>query len=114
MPSCEANIDARGPPISGFTSKSYAAARGYSLISNSRVNIHVAEGGAMEAQFKEIIESITPERCTDLAVRLVDIPSLTGNEQPIAECIHAILGEMDAASYTQEFEPGRYNTIGRL
>ena len=44
---------------------------------------------------REIVDSITPARCTELAVRLVDIPSLTGNEQPIAECVHAILGEMD-------------------
>ena len=65
-------------------------------------------------QIDEVLRHITPERCTDIAVRLVDIPSLTGNEQPIAECVHAILGEMDAVSYMQEFEPARYNTIGRV
>ncbi len=63
---------------------------------------------------RQIVDSITRERCTELAVRLVDIPSLTGNEQPIAECVHAILGEMGADTYMQEFEPGRYNAIGRL
>ena len=67
-----------------------------------------------EKTIREIVGTITKDRCTDLAVRLVDIPSLTGNEQPIAECVHAILGEMDAHSYMQEFEPARYNTIGRL
>jgi acetylornithine deacetylase/succinyl-diaminopimelate desuccinylase-like protein len=63
---------------------------------------------------REIVASVTPERCEELAVRLVDIPSLTGNEQPIAECVHGILAEMGAETYMQEFEPGRYNAIGRL
>ena len=63
---------------------------------------------------QQIVNSVTPERCTELAVMLVDIPSLTGNEQPIAECVHRILGDMGADTYMQEFEPGRYNAIGRL
>ena len=46
--------------------------------------------------------------------RLVEVPSLTGNEQPIAECVHRILGDMGADTYMQEFEPGRYNAIGRV
>ena len=37
------------------------------------------------AQAKKIVDSVTAERCTELAVTLVDIPSLTGNERPIAE-----------------------------
>jgi acetylornithine deacetylase/succinyl-diaminopimelate desuccinylase-like protein len=69
----------------------------------------------MDAKLMQaVLETITPERCTELAVQLVDIPSLTGNEQPIAECVHRILGEVGAESYMQEFEPARYNTIGRL
>ncbi len=63
---------------------------------------------------QEIVNSVTPERCTELAVRLGDIPSLTGNEQPIAECVHKILGEMGTDTYMQEFEPSRYNAIGRI
>ncbi|MGZ5092648.1 MAG: M20 family metallopeptidase [Burkholderiales bacterium] len=63
---------------------------------------------------RQIVESITPERCEELAVTLVDIPSLTGNEQPIAECVHRILGDIGADTYMQEFEPGRYNAIGRI
>jgi acetylornithine deacetylase len=63
---------------------------------------------------QEVVDTITRERCTELAVQLVDIPSLTGNEQPIAECVHRILGEMGADTYMQEFEPARYNAIGRL
>ena len=63
---------------------------------------------------REIVDSIKPERCAELAATLVDIPSLTGNEQPIAECVHRLLGDMGADTYMQEFEPGRYNAIGRL
>lgn len=62
----------------------------------------------------EIVETVSPERCAELAVALVDVPSLTGNEQPIAECVHGILGGIGADTYMQEFEPGRYNAIGRI
>jgi len=65
-------------------------------------------------EIKYIANSITAERCTELAATLVDIPSLTGNEQPIAECVHRLLGDMDIDAQLQEFEPGRYNTIGRI
>jgi acetylornithine deacetylase len=47
-------------------------------------------------------------------VALVDIPSLTGNEQPIAECVDRLLREMEVESSLQEFEPGRFNTIGQV
>lgn len=63
---------------------------------------------------RQILDSITPERCTELAVTLVDIPSLTGNEQPIAECVDRLLRGMGVESALQEFEPGRYNTLGRI
>jgi acetylornithine deacetylase len=63
---------------------------------------------------QQIVDTVSAERCAELAMTLVDIPSLTGNEQPIAECVHRILGEMGADTYMQEFEPGRYNAIGRL
>lgn len=66
------------------------------------------------AEARQIANTITAERCTQLAVTLVDIPSLTGNEQPIAECVHRLLTDMDIDAQLQEFEPGRYNTIGRI
>jgi acetylornithine deacetylase len=66
------------------------------------------------AQARRILDSVTSERCTELAIRLVDIPSLTGNEQPIAECVLEILTGMGIGAYMQEFEPGRFNTIGRI
>ena len=66
------------------------------------------------AQAKEIVDSVTAERCTELAVTLVDIPSLTGNERPIAECVFKVLNGMGIDSYLQEFEPERFNVIGNI
>ena len=63
---------------------------------------------------KKIVDSVTAERCTELAVTLVNIPSLTGNEKPIAECVLKLFGDMGIDAYLQEFEPERYNTIGRI
>ena len=56
----------------------------------------------------KIINSIEAKRCTDLAVTLVDVPSPTGNERPIAECIDRLLDGMGIQSQLQEFEPERY------
>lgn len=66
------------------------------------------------AQIKSIIDSVTPERCTELAATLVDVPSLTGNEKPIAECVLGLLNSMGIDAYRQEFEPERYNVIGNI
>ena len=63
---------------------------------------------------KKIVDSVTAERCTELAVTLVDIPSLTGNERPIAECVFKVLNGMGIDSYLQEFEPERFNVIGNI
>ncbi len=65
-------------------------------------------------QVKEILDSVTSERCTELAVTLVDIPSLTGNERPIAECVLKLLHGMGIDAYLQEFEPERFNVIGNI
>jgi acetylornithine deacetylase len=65
-------------------------------------------------QAKKIVDSVTAERCTELAVTLVDIPSLTGNERPIAECVFKVLNGMGIDSYLQEFEPERFNVIGNI
>ncbi len=68
----------------------------------------------MNPSHQAIIDSIDSNRCTELAVALVDVPSLTGNEQPIAECVHRLLRDMGVESSLQEFELGRFNTIGRF
>ena len=65
-------------------------------------------------QISQIVDMIDPRRVTDIAVALVDIPSPTGNEQPICEAIHSMFNDMGIESMLQEFEPGRYNTIGRI
>jgi acetylornithine deacetylase/succinyl-diaminopimelate desuccinylase-like protein len=66
------------------------------------------------AKVRQVVEHITPERCTELACALVNVPSLTGNERPIAECVHRLMGEMGIDGYMQEFEPERFNAIGRV
>ena len=65
-------------------------------------------------QISQIVNSIDPKRVTDIAVALVDIPSPTGSEFPIAECIDAMLKDIGIDSMLQEFEPERFNTIGRI
>jgi acetylornithine deacetylase len=65
-------------------------------------------------QVKKVLDAVTSERCTELAVTLVDIPSLTGNERPIAECVLKLLTGMGIDAYLQEFEPERFNTIGNI
>ena len=66
------------------------------------------------AQIRKIVDSVTAERCTELAVTLVNVPSLTGNEKPIAECVLKIFNDIGIDAYLQEFEPERFNTIGRI
>ena len=63
---------------------------------------------------KQIVDSVTAGRCTELAVTLVNVPSLTGNERPIAECVLKLFNDIGIDAYLQEFEPERFNTIGRI
>jgi acetylornithine deacetylase/succinyl-diaminopimelate desuccinylase-like protein len=66
------------------------------------------------AVFDNVMKRIDADRVTELAVRLVDVPSPTGNERGIAECIHAVFREIGIDGMLQEFEPDRFNAIGRL
>lgn len=50
---------------------------------------------------KQIVDTIRADRCTELAATLVDMPSLTGNEQPIAECMQRLLTEMNIGSFRE-------------
>jgi len=63
---------------------------------------------------EKIVNLIDAARVTELAVALVDVPSPTGHERPIAECIDSILRAIGLESCLQEFEPERFNTIGSL
>lgn len=67
-----------------------------------------------QAAVEAVVASITAERCADIACQLVDVPSLTGNERPIAETCAKLLREAGLDPSLQEFEPGRYNCIARL
>jgi acetylornithine deacetylase len=64
--------------------------------------------------FDDVMIRIRAERLTELAVRLVDVPSPTGSERAIAECIHATLAETGVNCSLQEFEPDRFNAIGSV
>ena len=66
------------------------------------------------AHIKKIVDSVSAERCTELAVTLVNVPSLTGNEKPIAQCVLKLFNDIGIDAYLQEFEPERFNTIGRI
>lgn len=65
-------------------------------------------------EIQKIVGTIDPRRVQEVTCALVDVPSPTGSEQAIAETVHQIFGDMGVDSVMQEFEPGRYNTIGRL
>jgi acetylornithine deacetylase/succinyl-diaminopimelate desuccinylase-like protein len=67
-----------------------------------------------QADIDTILASITPERCTEITCELVNVPSLTGNERPIAETCVRLLRDMGIEAVMQEFEPDRYNCIGRI
>lgn len=62
----------------------------------------------------KIVATIDRRRVEEVTVALVDVPSPTGSEQAVAETVHEIFRDMRIESSMQEFEPGRYNTIGRL
>jgi len=66
------------------------------------------------ASIQKIVGTIDPKRVEDVTVALVDVPSPTGSEEAIARTVHQIFRDMRIDSVLQEFEPGRYNTIGRL
>lgn len=66
------------------------------------------------SQIEKIVETIDHRRIEEVTVALVDVPSPTGSEQAIAEVVNQIFRDMGIETSMQEFEPGRYNTIGRL
>lgn len=66
------------------------------------------------SSIKEIVNLVDAKRVTELAVALVDVPSPTGQERPIAECIDSIFRGIGVESSMQEFEPERFNTIGSI
>jgi hypothetical protein len=67
-----------------------------------------------QADIDTILASITPERCTEITCELVNVPSLTGNERPIAETCVRLLKGAGIDAVMQEFEPDRFNCIGRI
>ncbi len=70
----------------------------------------------------DLLDKLLPSFTTELrdemvgmTCDLVDIPSPTGEEGPIADYVAHRFGEIDGMDVElQEVEPGRYNVIGRL
>ena len=60
-----------------------------------------------------VLSHITEEDVLSLATELVDIPSPTGSEGPVAEFLLRWYEEHGFEAIRQEVEPGRYNAVGR-
>ncbi len=65
-------------------------------------------------QVERVMQHVDKAALVELAVQLVDIPSLTGNEEPIARFLEGRLRRGGLGARLQEFETGRYNVIGHL
>jgi acetylornithine deacetylase len=69
----------------------------------------------LEAALRErITAAIDEQRLVQTASALVDIPSPTGSEQQMAECMRDTLEGLGLAVSWQEVEDGRPNVVGRL
>ena len=69
----------------------------------------------LEAALRErIIAAIDEQRLVATASALVDIPSPTGSEQQMAECMRDTLEGLGLAVSWQEVEDGRPDVVGRL
>ena len=69
----------------------------------------------MDAEQRErLIAAIDEARLVQTASAFVNVPSPTGSEQAIAECVRDTLEAMGLAVAWQEVEQGRPNVVGRL
>ncbi|WP_024800210.1 M20 family metallopeptidase [Nocardia sp. BMG51109] len=61
------------------------------------------------------LDTLLPDdEVVDIATGLTAIPSFTGDETALANHVDNLLSQHGFASYLQEVEPGRFQTIGRL
>jgi acetylornithine deacetylase len=63
---------------------------------------------------ERILARIEPDEVVDVAKRLVEIPSLTTEETPVAEFLDGFLRREGLESQLMETDPGRLQTLGRL
>ncbi len=66
------------------------------------------------AQQRNLVAHVDPERLTELACRLVDVPSPTGSELSIAECVRDACEAIGLEVAWQEVEVGRPNVLATL
>lgn len=65
----------------------------------------------------ELEESVVPvsaQEIVNLLCELINIPSVTGKEQQVAEFLVGHMRELGLEAWLQEIEPGRSNAIGVL
>lgn len=67
-----------------------------------------------EAVLNDLVSHVNPERLTELACRLVDVPSPTGSESGMAECVREACAAMGLDVSWQEVEAGRPNILATL
>jgi len=60
------------------------------------------------------VPTVDTEEVVNLLRELIDIPSVTGREQPIAEFLVNYMRELGLDAHLQEVEPGRANAIALL
>lgn len=63
---------------------------------------------------RKLVANVDAERLTELARRLVDVPSPTGSEQAVAECIRDVCKAIGLDVAWQEVEAGRPNVLAML
>jgi len=69
----------------------------------------------MDAELRRrLIDAVDEDRLVATASSFVDIPSPTGSEQAMAECMRDVLESIGLAVSWQEVEDGRPNVVGRL
>jgi acetylornithine deacetylase/succinyl-diaminopimelate desuccinylase-like protein len=60
------------------------------------------------------VAPVAADEVVDLLCELVNIPSVTGTEQPVAEFLVGYMQQQGLEAWVQEVEPGRANAIGLL
>lgn len=68
----------------------------------------------LSKELLSIANSVSEEEVVDIAKELIQIPSFTGKETPLAHHIKALLDTHGIDNFLQEVEPGRFQVIGWL
>jgi acetylornithine deacetylase/succinyl-diaminopimelate desuccinylase-like protein len=69
---------------------------------------------ALDATRRSIVAAVDDSLVLDLARKVIEIPSPTGEEEPFARFLVDTMREAGFTAATQEIYPGRVNAVGRL